>query len=50
MIKSIEKWLKEYEEMKSKQLIWELLKYEIRQSKIKYSKKKIEGINHKKTT
>ena len=27
--KSIDKWLKEYEEVESKQLIWELLKYEI---------------------
>ena len=34
--KSIDKWLKEYEEVQSKQLIWELLKYEIRKFTIKY--------------
>ena len=38
--KSIDKWLKEYKEVQSKQLIWELLKYEIRKFTIKYSKEK----------
>ena len=46
--KSIDKWLKEYEEVQSKQLIWELLKYEIRKFTIKYSKKRKQNMQLKK--
>ena len=46
--KLIDKWLKEYEEVQSKQLIWEILKHEIQKFTLKYLKKEIRVCNSRK--
>ena len=38
---NIKNWLKEFNEVVDKRVLWDLLKYKIRQFTIKYSKKKL---------
>ena len=40
LVENIKNWLREFEEVVDKRVLWDLLKYKIRQLTIKYSKEK----------
>ena len=44
---SREVWLKEFEDIHDKQLLWDLVKYKIRQTTVSYSKGKVKEIRNK---